>query len=142
MGRLHPDTRIFPIDEYRKSFNKVMQQRGDVILDYGTSKGDNSLREYIAHRLRLHGITTNRDEILITNGAQNAIDLLMKLFARPGDRVFVESPTYGMIIPTMKFYGCDVIPIPMKEDGVEINVLEKELKKGIPLFFLYNAKFS
>ena len=141
LGRLHPDTRIFPIDEYRKSLNKVMQQRGDRILDYGTSRGDVSLREYIAHRLRLHGVTTNKEEILITNGAQNAIDLLMKLFTKPGDRVFVESPTYGMVIPTLKFYGCEIVSIPMKKDGVDLSTIEKEFAKGLPVFFYTMPNF-
>ena len=64
------------------------------------------------------------DEILITNGAQNAIDLLLKLLVKPQSRVFVESPTYGMIIPTLMYYNCEIIEIPMCEDGVDLDFME------------------
>lgn len=140
-GRLHPDNRIFPINEFRKSLNRVVKNSGDVVLDYGETKGCVPLREYIAHRLRMHGISISSDEILLTNGAQNAIDLIMKLFAKPGSRVFVESPTYGMIIPTLNFYDCEIIPIPMKDSGVDLDVIEREFKNGLPVFFYTMPNF-
>lgn len=140
-GRLHPDTRIFPINEFRKSLNKVIAEKGDKILDYGRSIGYPPLREVIAHRLQLHGVTVKSDEILITSGAQNAIDLLVKALAKPGCRAFVESPTYGMIMPTLTYYNCNIIGIPMKDDGVDLEHLEKEFKKGLPLFFYTMPNF-
>ncbi|MFC2103712.1 PLP-dependent aminotransferase family protein, partial [Bacteroidota bacterium] len=133
-GRLHPDTRIFPVNEFKKSLGKVITNDGKTILDYGEGRGFLPLREYIAHRLRLHSISVSADEILITNGAQNAIDLLLKLLATPGSRVFVESPTYGMIIPTLTYYNCEIVPIPMAEEGIDLVEVEKELKKEAPIF--------
>ena len=97
LGILHPDSRIFPVREFKKALNKVITEKGEVILEYGPSKGYAPLREFIAHRSRMHGVSATAQEILITNGAQNAIDLLMKLLVKPGSRVFVESPTYGML---------------------------------------------
>ena len=141
LARLHPDTRIFPISEFKKSITTVINNSGAVILDYGETKGDASLREYIAQRLRLHSISISSDEILLTNGAQNAIDLILKLFAKPGSRVFVESPTYGMIIPTLRFYGCEIVPIPMKDDGVDLEIIKKEFKKGLPIFLYTMPNF-
>lgn len=140
-GRLHPDTRIFPIDGFRKSYNKIISEKGNIVLDYGNSKGYGLLREFIAQRSRRHGISVGVEEILITNGAQNAIDLLMKLFTKPGCRVFVESPTYGMIIPTLHYYNCEIVPIPMLEDGVDLNKIEKEFKNGLPVFFYTTPNF-
>ncbi len=140
-GRLHPDTRIYPLDEFRKSLNKVILERGETVLDYGESKGYTPLREYIARRSRLHGISVGAQEILITNGAQNGIDMLMKLLAKPGSRVFVESPTYGMIIPTLKYYNCEIVGIPMTDEGVDLKVMEKELKNGLPIFFYTMPNF-
>lgn len=134
-GRLHPDTRIFPVNEFRKALNKVIVDNGETILDYGESRGYRPFREFIAHRSSLHGMSVSADEILITNGAQNAIDLLLKLLAKPGSRVFVESPTYGMVIPTLTYYGCEIVAIPMREDGVDLNAIKKELKNGLPIFF-------
>ena len=91
--------------------------------------------------MRLHGIAVTPGEILITNGAQNAIDLILKLFARPGSRVFLESPTYGMIIPALAYYNCEIVPIPVKENGVDLEVIEKEFGKGLPLFFYTMPNF-
>jgi DNA-binding transcriptional MocR family regulator len=140
-GRLHPDTRIFPVDQFRKSLNKVIATDGNKILDYGEVQGFYPLREYISGRMRLHGIAVTPGEILITNGAQNAIDLILKLFARPGSRVFLESPTYGMIIPALAYYNCEIVPIPVKENGVDLEVIEKEFGKGLPLFFYTMPNF-
>ena len=140
-GRLHPDTRIFPVREFRKSLSKVISDKGETVLDYGECNGFAELREYIANRLRSHGISVSSREILITNGAQNAIDLLMKLLAKPGSRVFVESPTYGMIIPTLTYYDCDIVGIPMGEDGVDLEAIEKEFKNGLPIFFYTMPNF-
>ncbi|MFH1195583.1 MAG: PLP-dependent aminotransferase family protein [bacterium] len=140
-GRLHPDTRIFPVKEFQKSLSRVITERGDKVLDYGETKGYFPLREYIAGRMRSHAISVKSEEILITNGAQNAIDLLMKLFTRPGSRVFVESPTYGMIIPTLSFYNCEIVTIPMTNDGVDLSIIEREFKKGLPAFFYTMPNF-
>jgi len=140
-GRLHPDTRIFPVYEFKRSMNKVITEKGETVLDYGECRGFFPLREYIVRRSRLHGMSVSPQEILLTSGAQNAIDLLMKLLAKPGSRVFVESPTYGMIIPTLTYYNCDIVPIPMLEDGVDLDVIEEEFKKGLPIFFYTMPNF-
>lgn len=141
LGRLQPDPRIFPVKEYKRSLGKVISENAEVILNYGSCAGYPPLREYIAHRMRLHGISAKSEEVLITNGAQNAIDLLMKLMAQPGSRVFVESPTYGMIIPTLTYYNCEIVPIPMKKNGVDLAAIEKEFKNGLPIFFYTMPNF-
>jgi len=140
-GRLHPDTRIFPVKEFRKSINKAIEHRGATVLDYGESKGYYPLREYITRRMRSHGISVDIDEILITNGAQNAIDLLLRLFAKPGCRVFVESPTYGMVFPTFTYYNCEIVLIPMLDDGADLEAIEREFKNGLPIFFYTMPNF-
>ena len=142
LGILHPDSRIFPVREFKKALNKVITEKGEVILEYGPSKGYAPLREFIAHRSRMHGVSATAQEILITNGAQNAIDLLMKLLVKPGSRVFVESPTYGMIIPTLAYYNCEIVGIPMRDDGVDLEIIEKEFKKGLPAFFYTTPNFQ
>ncbi|MBU1101554.1 MAG: PLP-dependent aminotransferase family protein [Bacteroidetes bacterium] len=140
-GQLHPDSRIYPIAEYKRSLSKVITEKAETILDYGDCIGYPPLREFIAHRMRLHGISAKSDEVLIANGAQNAIDLLMKLLARPGSRVFVESPTYGMIIPTLTYYDCEIVGIPMKKDGVDLAAIEREFTNGLPIFFYTMPNF-
>lgn len=138
---LHPDSRIFPVSEFKKILSHVITDKGEEIFDYGDSRGYAPLRDFIARRLRLHGVNVDVNEILITNGAQNGIDLIMKLFAKPGSRVFVESPTYGMIIPTLHYYNCEIVGIPMRNDGVDLDKFEKEIQKGVPIFFYTMPNF-
>jgi DNA-binding transcriptional MocR family regulator len=140
-GNLHPDSRLFPVSAFRKSLRKVLLADSNIVLDYGESRGLASLREYISGRMCSHSIATSTDEILITNGAQNALDLLIKLLATPGARVFIEAPTYGMIVPTLTFYNCEIIQIPMKEDGADISAIKQEFKKGLPAFFYTMPNF-
>ncbi|MFH0736921.1 MAG: PLP-dependent aminotransferase family protein [bacterium] len=139
---LHPDPRIFPIKEFKKSLNKVIEENPKMIFDYGESRGFLPLRENIAHRLQLHGISVAADEILITSGAQNAIDLLVKLLGKQGGRVFVESPTYGMVIPTFMYYGCEIVGIPMNDEGIDLTEVEKEFKNGLPAFLYTMPNFQ
>jgi len=138
---LHPDKRLFPIAEFKKSLSKIMTEQGETVLDYGEGQGYAPLREFIATRQRKHGISVNARDVLITSGAQNAIDLLLKLLVKPGSRVFVESPTYGMMIPTLTYYGCEIVPIPMKKDGADLSIIEKEFAKGLPIFFYTMPNF-
>ncbi len=142
LGRLHPDTRLYPLSKFKACLSKVINEQGEEILNYGDTLGYYPLREYIAHRQQLHGIQTNTEEVIITNGAQNAIDLVLKLLAKPGSRVFVESPTYGMIIPTLKYYNCEIVSIPMKDDGVDIDTIEREFEKGLPIFLYTMPNFQ
>lgn len=135
LAQLHPDNRLYPVKNFRKAFNKSSLELGKKFLDYCHTKGYLPLREFLASRMELHGVLTSADEILITNGAQNAIDLLLKLFAKPGSRIFIESPTYGMIINSLRYYNCEIIPIPMTETGVDLDILTEEIKKGNPSFF-------
>ncbi len=140
-GKLRPDTRIFPVKEIRQSFSKVIADDGEYVLDYGESKGYKPLREYIVKRSGMHGVSADIEEILITNGAQEAIDLIMKLFAKPGGRVLTESPTYGMIFPSVTYYNCELVGIPMTDDGIDLDKLEEEIKKEKPLFLYTMPNF-
>lgn len=140
-GNLHPDPRLYPSTEFRKSMQRVLTSQAKTVLSYGESRGLLPLRQFIANRMCAHGIATGPDEILITNGAQNAIDLLMKGLVSPGARVFIESPTYGMIVPTLAFYHCEIVQIPMQPDGADLGIIKQELKKGLPVFFYTMPNF-
>ncbi len=139
---LHPDPRLFPYEKFRKALNKTLGNNPFELLDYGESGGFPPLKEFIADRMQLHGINTFDTELLITNGAQNGIDLLCKLLINPNDRVFVESPTYGMILQTLKYYNCNIIEIPMTESGINLQILQEELDKGIPSFLYTMPNFQ
>ncbi|MDH4257837.1 MAG: PLP-dependent aminotransferase family protein, partial [Candidatus Aminicenantes bacterium] len=92
-------------------------------------KGYPPLRQLIARRLRLHGISVSSEEILITNGAQQAIDLLIRVLSGPGEKIAVESPTYANVIPILQFSGAKILGIPMRKDGMDLNFLESVLNR-------------
>jgi DNA-binding transcriptional MocR family regulator len=130
MAALDLDKRLFPVDEFRKAMNRAFIDHGPELLKYGACRGYRPLREYIAQRLQIHGISISWEEILITNGAQDGFDLVLKLLATPGCRVLVESPTYSYVIPMLHYYRADIVGIPMEKTGMNLRRLEAELKKG------------
>jgi DNA-binding transcriptional MocR family regulator len=129
ISQLDIDHRVYPLDEFRKCVNRVLLDYGSESLQYGAYKGYRPLREYIARHLRLHEISTSGEEILITNGAQQGIDLLTRLLAGPSKKVVIETPTYANIIPLMQFSGAQIIGIPMNDDGMDLEYLDRVLSR-------------
>src|SRR5689334_21014050 len=82
-----PAPELFPVDEYRRAFEWVLETEGAVALQYGPSEGYAPLRSFIAERLRQFGIACRADDVLMTNGSQQALDLIGKIFLDPGDTV-------------------------------------------------------
>ena len=82
------------------------------------------LREAIARRLRTHGINASADEILVTGGSQQALDLVLRTLTRPGDRVAVEAPTYSMAHPLLRLHDVEVAEVPMRGDGLDLDALD------------------
>ncbi|MDQ1353872.1 MAG: PLP-dependent aminotransferase family protein [Acidobacteriota bacterium] len=134
LASLDLDARLFPVDDFRRCINTVLIEQGGALLKYGECEGYRPLREYIAARLRIHGITVNFDEILITNGSQNGIELILKLLTVPGSSVAVEAPTYSHVLPMMKYFQTNLIDIPMKKDGMDLDHLRQVLETQKPAF--------
>lgn len=134
MSRLALDERIFPADLFRKCLNRVFLEKMTRIFNYHEPQGYKPLREFISKRLQIHGISTSPDEILITNGSQNSLEIILKLFTVPGSEVIIESPTYFFMLPLIQFYGVNTIPIPMRAGGMDIDYLSKVLKQSKPAF--------
>lgn len=129
LSELQLDPRLFPVNDFRRCVNRVLLNNGAEALDYCPSEGNRDLREYIAQRLRLHGISTSVDEILITYGSQQALDLIIRLFARPDRKVALEAPTYFNIIPLLKFNKVKILGIPLHSDGMDLDYLERVLNE-------------
>ena len=142
LSPLDLDNRIFPIEDFRRCLNQVLVNGGPKILSYGDHKGLKPLREDLAHRMQIHGIAVTPEEILITNGAQQAIDLILKLFVYPGGPVAIESPTYANIIPLLRYYNADMIGIQMRNDGPDLEFLERQIISNKPLFFYTIPNFQ
>lgn len=126
---LAPTSKIMPIDDFRKCMNHVLKSTGADLLQYGETLGFQPLREYIAKHLRQHGIVTTADEIILTNGAQHALDLILKLLVTELDHIHIESPTYALILPLLNALGATTNAITMKEDGLDLAEFEQSLKQ-------------
>ncbi len=121
------DPSLFPVENFGRCFRHVLANEGQDAMDFCAPEGNEALREYIAQRLGLHGISTSPDEILITYGSQQALDLVMRLLGRSDKTVVIESPTYYNFIPLLRFYNARVVGIPMRHDGMDLGQLEKVL---------------
>lgn len=121
-SRLTPDERFFPLEEFTRTLFAVWGRRRD-LWQYAPPLGLLELRREIARRLAAHGLERSPDEILVTSGAQQGLDLLFRTFADPADAVALESPTYSGAIALARFAGVEIVPLPMGPEGPDPSAL-------------------
>lgn len=123
-----PAPELFPVEEIKEVNRIILETNGSKALQYTTTEGFQPLRQWVADRMNTRlGTAFDCDNILITHGSQQALDLSGKVFLDEEDIVFCESPTYLAAISAFKAYGCRFIEIPTDEDGMVIDELEKQL---------------
>ncbi|MDL2225758.1 PLP-dependent aminotransferase family protein [Eubacteriales bacterium OttesenSCG-928-M02] len=123
-----PAPELFPVQEIITVNRMVLEENGEKALQYSTTEGFGPLREWIANRMNTRlGTAFDKDNILITHGSQQALDLTGKVFLDEGDTVFCESPTYLAAISAFRAYGCKFVEIPTDEAGMIIPALEEAL---------------
>jgi DNA-binding transcriptional MocR family regulator len=128
-SNLAADRELCPLDEIKHAFRKVMSSRGKGIFDYGDPAGYRPLREAIAVNMRVHGVAVSAEEILITNGAQHGLDLVLRLLVRSGTTVAMEAPSYSMAIKNCQQQAIPIAGIPMRPDGMDLAVLNRRLRR-------------
>ncbi|MFZ2097773.1 MAG: PLP-dependent aminotransferase family protein [Anaerolineales bacterium] len=136
-----PALDVFPIEEFRQACDKVLRDHGAQALQYGTTEGFLPLREMIARHTSRYGIEINVDNILVTTGSQQALDLIGKIFINPGDRILVESPTYLGALQAWNAYGAEYITLPVDQHGMIADALEEALRTG-PKFIYVLPNFQ
>ncbi|BDU74333.1 aminotransferase-like domain-containing protein [Mesoterricola silvestris] len=119
------DPRLMPMEAFDRSLRAVLRRLGPRALDYGDPQGQAGLRTLLAERLGRHGVRATPGEVLITLGAQQALDLALRGLTRPGDAVLVESPTYNQFLRLLELQGLRAVPAPEDLDGLEA-VIERE----------------
>ena len=133
-----PAPELFPIDEINEINQIVLKEAGTKALQYTTTEGYAPLREWIANRMNERlGTAFDKDNILITHGSQQGLDLSGKVFLDQGDIVLCESPTYLAAISAFKAYGCSFIEIPTDGDGMMMDVLEEILSNTPHIKLIY-----
>lgn len=139
---LDMDPRLLPVEPFRACVRKVMAAHGRALLGYGDPAGYPRLREYLAESLQRHGIAVTADQVLLTNGSQQGIDLLFRMIAAPGRSVAVESPTYGFMLPLLRLYGLKPLEIPLRPEGMDLAVLEQALRRERPVLVYTMPSFQ
>ncbi len=128
-GMPSPDS--FPIQTVSELSNRILKENGTEALQYGTTTGVKELRCEVATRLNENfGMSVEKENILITSGAQQALYLVGKVFVEPNDEVIVEAPTYASILQIFQELNADVNDINLEEDGFSVKELENYLRNG------------
>lgn len=127
-SRLAPDESFFPLEDFTHTLASTWSRRHD-LWQYAPPLGLEELRLEICRRLREHGVERTADEILVTNGAQQGLDLLFRTFADPGDAVAMESPTYPGALAIARLAGVEILPLPMDPQGPDPSVLKERRAK-------------
>ncbi len=136
-----PAPEVFPVDQIADATARVLRDLGTIALQYGTTEGYLPLREMIARHTSRYGLDITPDNILITSGSQQALDLLGKVFINRGDRILVESPTYLGALQAWNAYGAEYVSVSSDEDGMITDALEEELRAG-PKFIYVLPNFQ
>ena len=136
-----PAPEIFPIEEIREACERVLKDFGPQSLQYGTTEGFLPLREMIARHSARYGIDVMPDNIMITSGSQQALDLLGKILINPGDHILVESPTYLGALQAWNVYGAEYVVVEADEHGMVTDALEEALRSG-PKFIYVLPNFQ
>lgn len=136
-----PAPEIFPIEEFTEASTRVLIEHGHEALQYGTTDGYLPLREMIARHTNKYGINVTAENIMITNGSQQALDLIGKIFINPGDRILVENPTYLGALQAWNTYNAQFITVSSDQDGIQVELLEKALRAG-PKFMYVLPNFQ
>lgn len=137
-----PNPKFFPKQEILEATKKVIEANGDKALQYSTTEGFGPLREYIYNRYYKEFPNVSPDNILITNGSQQALDLVSKVFIDEGDYVLIEKPGYLGAIQSVSVFMPQIKQVELCEDGINLEQLEEYLNKYKPKFFYCVPNFQ
>jgi len=136
-----PAPEVFPTKEFKEACVRVLTDYGAQALQYSTTEGFLPLRELITRHTARYGISVTPDNVLITSGSQQALDLLGKILINPGDHILVESPTYLGALQAWSAYGAEYVTVPMDEHGMNTDALEEALRSS-PKFIYVLPNFQ
>jgi 2-aminoadipate transaminase len=136
-----PAPEVFPTERFREACNRVLEKQARLALQYGATEGYEPLREMIARHTSRYGVKAKPENVLLTSGSQQALDLIGKLMINPGDRVLVEAPTYLGALQAFNVYGAEYVSVPSDNDGLRSDLLEKSLRLG-PKFMYVLPNFQ
>lgn len=113
-----PNLADLPIDRYADTIAQMLRDHGSRALQYGSGQGEVELRERITEVMSLEAVNAHPDDVVVTTGSQQALDLLARIFLDPGDVVIAEAPSYVGALGVFRAYEADVVHTPMDADGL------------------------
>ena len=124
-----PDTSTFPPSTFASITQLIAEESCASALQYGPTEGFDETKRCIAEVMAEEGMRADPEDLLVTTGGQQVIDLVAKTFVDPGDVVICEAPTYPGAVPVFSSYEADVVQIEMDSDGMRIDLLEETLDR-------------
>ena len=135
-----PAPELFPVKEMKAAVDKVFEEHGQEAMQYGAAKGVTALREVIQQHVKeKEDVDSELDNVLVTTGSEQALDLVVKEFVDPGDTVLVEQPTYLCALDVFRSYGANFASVEMDEDGMKMDALEEALKANPNTKLIYTV---
>jgi len=132
-----------PLDAIAEISSRLIAEKGAVALQYGSGQGEEVLREQIVEVMREQGINAHPDDVVVTTGSQQALDLVGRIFLDPGDVVIAEAPSYVGALGVFRSYQAEVVHVPLDEDGLQPQAFEEALVRlrgqGRRVKFLYTV---
>jgi 2-aminoadipate transaminase len=136
-----PNLAALPLDSIAAVAEQLVREQGAVAMQYGSAQGDEALRDQICEVMRLEGIEGHPDDIIVTTGSQQALDLVTRIFVDPGDVVLAEGPSYVGALGVFASYQAQVVHVAMDDDGLVPDNLRSAIESvratGRPIKFLY-----
>ena len=132
-----------PLEDIGEMMRRIVAERGTVALQYGSGQGDETLREQITEVMELEGISAHADDVVITTGSQQGLDIVTNIFIDPGDVVVAEAPSYVGALGVFRAREAEVVHVPMDADGLIPAALEATFAslraEGKRVKFLYTV---
>ena len=138
-----PNINSLPLDYLADLSARIMKDYGPKAMQYGSGQGELFMREAIVQVMQYDGVHAHPDDVVITTGSQQALDLVTEIFINPGDVIVAEAPSYVGALGVFRAYEADVVHVPLDHDGLIPEALDETLTRlkaeGKPVKFLYTV---
>ena len=131
-----PAPQVFPVEKFKEACDRVLTDNPTVALQYGPTEGYLPLRQFLVEQMARYGILASVDNVMVTSGSQQALDLIAKLLINRGDRILVESPTYLGALQAFDLMGAEYVTVPIDDHGLNTAYLENALRSGPKFMYI------
>ena len=132
-----PSPDVFPKKELEVIARDIFREKGNLALQYGITEGYTPLRDFVKDRLVKQGVIKESEQVIITTGGQQVIDLCAKVLLNEGDNVVVEAPSFVGGLNCFRSYNANMIPVNVQPDGMDLDYLEEEVLKKVKVKLVY-----